>query len=152
MTIDEDVAEYLLMSVSPGSVMFESNQTARGVENLGIAAAGMPRVHWYAVLFRGLQDQQSWLYLWSRLYAIAASNPSRPVRRKASELASLVLAEDATGNILANTGTAPHLLGLSRSQYYRDCRHAHLAMRARLDTWARAGFAHLTSRIKGKGR
>lgn len=144
----ENIAESILTATLPGSAMYDCAQTDFGIQDAGLACAGMPR-HWYLTLcYRILGDKTALPELWSRLFTIASSNPHKAVRKRAGLIASLVLAEDSDAGLVERIGLIPPLLRISRSQYYRDVRPCHLDLRARLDSWARGGVGHIVRRAR----
>jgi hypothetical protein len=142
----EDAIESVLVGVLPGD-----NQTAFGVETLGLAVAGLPPLQWAALRFRCLGDQTAARELWPALVGIAVCSPHQSVRKRAGLLASLTLAEESTPSVgnLSVQVVAEALLLCSRASYYRTIRGMHLALRARLDTWAREGLGRIAARLRG---
>lgn len=144
----EDIAESILTATLPGSAMYDNAQTDFGIQDAGLACAGMPRIWYLTLCFRILGDRTALGELWSKLCGIGLSNPHKAVRDRAGLLASLVLAEDSGGGLVEKIGLVPPMLRISRSQYYRDIRPTHLDLRARLDTWARSGMGHIVRRAR----
>ena len=144
----EDVVESILCGVLPGD-----NQAAHGVETLGLAVAGLPRLPWAALRLRCLGDRSAIGELWPALYKIAARSESQAARERAGLLASLVLAEDVSPptveKLNAEIIAEALLLCPSRSHYYRHVRETHITLRARLDSWARQAMGRIAARVKG---
>jgi hypothetical protein len=144
----EDIVEAVLCGVLPGD-----SQTAHGLETLGLAVAGLPRLPWAAVRLRCLGDRTALAELWPALYRIARRSDSPAACERAGLLASLVLAEDVSPPTVealkVEVIAEALLLAPSRSYYYRNLRETHLALRARLDSWARQGIGRVAARIRG---
>ena len=146
MRLTDDRVEEILCGVLPGD-----NQTAFGVQDLGLAAAGIPTLHWAAVRFRWLGDRTAAHELWPALAGIATQSPHDAVRWRAGLLASLVLAEEAAPMVVGKLSVevvSEALLSSSRATYYRCLRAVHLNLRARVDTWARQGFGRIAARMR----
>jgi hypothetical protein len=142
--MNHDIIESILCGVLPGP-----SQAAHGVETLGLAVAGMPSLEWAALRFRVLGDRSAVPELYAPLWSEAASSPHKAVRARAGALVALVLAEEIGQPILARAGLTHVLLNASRSLYYRRLYPAHHSLRARIDSWARAGMGRIAARLRG---
>lgn len=142
--MNHDIIESILCGVLPGP-----SQAAHGVETLGLAVAGMPSLEWAAIRFRCLGDRSAVPELYAPLWSEAASSPHKAVRTRAGALVALVLAEEVGQPILARAGLTHVLLNASRSLYYRRLYPAHHSLRARVDSWARAGMGRIAARLRG---
>lgn len=137
----EQWVEVLICSALPGE-----GQTGSGVESLGVAAAGMPQLQWCALCWRYLGDRASLEPLYAALYAVAACNRYRFVRERAALLARLALAEEAHPHIVGKlepTAITDGFLLCEHEPHRPALMRAYRELRARADSWARSGLAHL---------
>lgn len=143
----EDIVESILCGVIPGE-----NQRDFGVQDLGLACGGMPALPWAAIRYRYLNDQSAASVLYPALAGEALSSPHSAVRKRADLLVRLTLAEEHNPPLVARLSVdviAEALLLASRSMYYKRLREAHLGLRARIDSWARAGMNGIAARLRG---
>jgi hypothetical protein len=146
-TPTEDIVESILCGVIPGE-----NQRAFGIQDLGLACAGMPALPWAALRLRYLDDKSAALVLYPALAGEALSSPHSAVRKRADLLTRLTLAEETNPPLVARLSVeviSEAFLLASRSVYYRRLREAHLSLRARIDSWAREGMGRIAVRIRG---
>jgi hypothetical protein len=141
--MNHDIVESILCGALPGP-----SQSAHGIETLGLAVAGMPALEWAALRFRVLGDRSAVPELYPPLWSEVASSPYRSVRTRAGALVALVLAEEIGQPILARAGLTHVLLNASRSLYYKRLFQPHHSLRARIDSWARAGMGRIAARLR----
>ena len=140
----EDRVEDLLCGA-----MASENQTAFGVQNLGLAAAGMPPILWAAVRYRYMGDPTATRVLFPALVSVALCSQQRHARGLSYDLATLALADDARPGILRKLGLQHLMLGLERSQYESSVQATYEYLLKRLDDWTRQGVGYLANRTRG---
>jgi hypothetical protein len=143
----EDAVESILCGVLPGD-----GQRDFGIQDLGLACAGIDALPWAAIRYRILGDHSAAAVLYPALAGIALSYPHNAVRSRADLLTRLVLAEESSPPLIAKLPIetlAEAFLLCSRSTYHRRLQDAHLSLRARIDTWARQGVGRIAARMRG---
>ncbi len=140
--------ESLFSAVSPQSTLGGDPSGPDALLDLALAARGMRRDQWQALLWRYLRDDQARAYLDSRLTGIARQARSNAVRDRAYLLAHLVTAEEHSQLETLYESEAEHiLLQCSRRDWREKLRPEFLRLRARLDMWCRAGASLIRKRL-----
>ena len=140
--------ESLFSGVSPQCTLGGDPTGQDAVLDLSLAAAGMRRECWEALLWRYLRDDMARSSLYRRLVGKSRKARSRLVQERAGPLARLVLAEEHSQLETLYASEAEHiLLTCSRREWSDTLRPAFLQLRGALDLWARAGAAHIRRRL-----